>query len=72
MRRHGLVHCQPQPGTLPVISIDHAPFMRVDIAQDELEQPTDDECDIDAQIEDEVEIRNILLKTNCRKPKRKT
>ena len=49
----------------PVISTDYAPFVQAVIAQDELKQPTDDEREVEAQIEDEAEIRYILLKANC-------
>ena len=49
----------------PVIATDYAPFVQAVIAQDELKQPTDDDREIEAQIEDEAEIRYILLKANC-------
>lgn len=49
----------------PVTSTDYAPFVQAVIPQDELKHPTDDERDIEAQIEDEAEIRYILLKANC-------
>lgn len=49
----------------PVIATDYAPFVQAVIAQDELKQRTDDEREIEARIEDEAEVRYILLKANC-------